>query len=137
MFLASIHALSTHFFYFFIFYEYTCFLGCLCWSPSVRMARFLLASGIRPSLEGVGFRQRRVFKRSSRSPAERRSPVSALAPPASFHINTPVDTIAPKASGAKQVRGGRHGAQGLPGKLLVLQRHLRKSTGCFKKNTYI
>lgn len=91
IFLASIHALSTLFFFF--LNEYTCFLGCLCWSPSVRMAWFLLSIGIRPSLEGTGSRQRRVFKLSRRSPRGRFSPVSVLAPPASFHINTPVDTI--------------------------------------------
>jgi len=108
MFLASIHALSTLFFFFF-FYEYTCFPGCLRWSPSVSMALFLLTSGIRPSLEGVSFRQWRVFKQSSRNPTRKLSPVWALAPPASFHINTPVDPVAPKASGAK--RGGEKGTR--------------------------
>jgi len=44
--------------------------------------------------------------------------VSAWAPPASFHINTPVESSAVKAGRAEQVRGGSHGA--LPVKLLVL-----------------
>lgn len=95
---------------FFFLYEYTCFLGCLHWNPSVRMAQFLLASGIRPLLEGVGFRQWWVFKRSSRSPAGRHSPVSVWAPPASFHINTPVETSALKAGKVSRWGGGSHRA---------------------------
>lgn len=91
-------------FFFFFFYEYTCFLGCFRWSPSGRMARFLLTSGIRPLLEGLLFRQQRVFKQSSRNPTGWRSPMSPLAPPASLHIHRAVDTIALKPGGASGLR---------------------------------
>lgn len=92
------------FLFFFFFYEYTCFLGCFRWSPSGRMARFLLTSGIRPLLEGLLFRQQRVFKQSSRNPTGWRSPMSPLAPPASLHIHRAVDTIALKPGGASGLR---------------------------------
>lgn len=101
------------------FNEYTWFLALCAGAHLLTWHSSCLQVESEPCWRGVGFRQQWFFKQSSRSPTWRGSPVSALAPAASLHIHTPVDTTAQKASGATWVREGGHEVCGLPGKLLA------------------